>query len=216
MTTLLFGQTGGKAPAGELGRIAPAVPIESRLPEGVRKVVAPRDAHRDPLALARVIGDRAVTVAQFVPSVLEATIDQGVITEALKLAFADPAQDFTFAYISDAHIQHVSGTKFVRNWDRGLIRAVAETSMLTPKPDFVVFGGDLAQLGETFNKMTQELRTQRDDIVRARDLIDSRRRFTEAVLAVAVAYLLTRKSIAAWPDGAPTPLFLERLGVKGP
>jgi two-component system nitrogen regulation sensor histidine kinase NtrY len=47
--------------------------------------------------------------------------------------------------------------------------------------------GDLAQLGETFNKMTQELRTQRDHIVRARDLIDSRRRFTEAVLAGASA-----------------------------
>src|ERR1700690_4103948 len=47
--------------------------------------------------------------------------------------------------------------------------------------------GDLAQLGETFNKMTQELRTQRDDIVRARDLVDSRRRFTEAVLAGASA-----------------------------
>jgi two-component system nitrogen regulation sensor histidine kinase NtrY len=47
--------------------------------------------------------------------------------------------------------------------------------------------GDIAQLGETFNKMTQELRTQRDDIVRARDLIDTRRRFTEAVLAGASA-----------------------------
>ena len=47
--------------------------------------------------------------------------------------------------------------------------------------------GDLARLGETFNKMTQELRTQHDDIVRARDLIDSRRRFTEAVLAGASA-----------------------------
>src|SRR6185503_2674421 len=47
--------------------------------------------------------------------------------------------------------------------------------------------GDLGQLGETFNKMTQELRTQRDDIVRARDLIDNRRRFTEAVLAGASA-----------------------------
>ena len=35
--------------------------------------------------------------------------------------------------------------------------------------------------------MTQDLRTQRDDIVRARDLIDSRRRFTEAVLAGASA-----------------------------
>jgi len=47
--------------------------------------------------------------------------------------------------------------------------------------------GDLAQLGETFNRMTTELRTQRDDIVRARDVIDSRRRFTEAVLAGASA-----------------------------
>ena len=47
--------------------------------------------------------------------------------------------------------------------------------------------GDLAQLGETFNRMTQELRTQRDDIMHARDVIDSRRRFTEAVLAGASA-----------------------------
>ncbi|HEY2534145.1 MAG TPA: PAS domain-containing sensor histidine kinase [Xanthobacteraceae bacterium] len=51
-------------------------------------------------------------------------------------------------------------------------------------------GGDLAQLGETFNKMTQELRTQHEDIVRARDQIDSRRRFTEAVLAAASAGVL--------------------------
>ena len=47
--------------------------------------------------------------------------------------------------------------------------------------------GDLAQLGETFNKMTAELSAQHDDIVRARDVIDSRRRFTEAVLAGASA-----------------------------
>lgn len=47
--------------------------------------------------------------------------------------------------------------------------------------------GDLAQLGETFNRMTYELRTQRDDIMRARDVIDQRRRFTEAVLAGASA-----------------------------
>src|SRR6202035_20937 len=47
--------------------------------------------------------------------------------------------------------------------------------------------GDLGHLGETFNKMTQELRTQRDDLIRAHDLIDSRRRFTEAVLSGASA-----------------------------
>ena len=65
----------------------------------------------------------------------------------VELAFADPKENFTFAYISDSHIQHIKGNQFVRNWDQGLIRAVAETNLLRPKPDFVVFGGDLAQLG---------------------------------------------------------------------
>ena len=43
--------------------------------------------------------------------------------------------------------------------------------------------GDLAHLGETFNKMTSELRRQRDGLVAASDVIDRRRRFTETVLA---------------------------------
>ncbi|UCG53233.1 MAG: metallophosphoesterase [Candidatus Latescibacterota bacterium] len=65
----------------------------------------------------------------------------------VELAFADKRKNFMFAYISDSHIQFITGGGFVRNWDRGLIRAVAETNLLQPKPDFVVFGGDLAQLG---------------------------------------------------------------------
>ncbi len=63
----------------------------------------------------------------------------------VRLAFGGERPDINFAYISDAHIQQIHGSKFVRNWDRGLIRAVAETNLL--KPEFVVFGGDLAQLG---------------------------------------------------------------------
>ena len=43
--------------------------------------------------------------------------------------------------------------------------------------------GDLAHLGETFNKMTSELRHQHDGLTAASDLMDRRRRFTEAVLA---------------------------------
>jgi 3',5'-cyclic AMP phosphodiesterase CpdA len=65
----------------------------------------------------------------------------------VKLAFAKSSESFSFAYISDSHIQHIKGNQFVRNWDQGLIRAVAETNLLEPKPDFVMFGGDLAQLG---------------------------------------------------------------------
>jgi len=58
------------------------------------------------------------------------------------------AQKFTFAYISDSHITHIKGNEFVRNWDRGLIRAIAETNLLTPRPDFIFYGGDIAQLGK--------------------------------------------------------------------
>jgi len=50
--------------------------------------------------------------------------------------------------------------------------------------------GDLAQLGETFNKMTHELRTQRDELVNASEVIDSRRRFIEAVLSSASAGII--------------------------
>lgn len=43
--------------------------------------------------------------------------------------------------------------------------------------------GDIAHLGETFNKMTSELRSQHDGLTEANEIIDRRRRFTEAVLA---------------------------------
>ncbi len=68
----------------------------------------------------------------------------------VKVAFGakKSGQDFTFGYISDAHIQQIKGNKFVRNWDMGLIRAVREANLLQPRPDFFFFGGDLAQLGK--------------------------------------------------------------------
>ena len=67
--------------------------------------------------------------------------------------------------------------------------------------------GDLAQLGETFNKMTQELRTQRDELVSASDVIDSRRRFIEAVLSSASAGIVG-------VDGAGNIAVLNRSAEK--
>lgn len=43
--------------------------------------------------------------------------------------------------------------------------------------------GDLAHLGETFNKMTSELRLQQNRLLAASNLMDERRVFTEAVLS---------------------------------
>ncbi|TCT12382.1 two-component system nitrogen regulation sensor histidine kinase NtrY [Tepidamorphus gemmatus] len=43
--------------------------------------------------------------------------------------------------------------------------------------------GDLASLGQTFNKMTTQLRSQRDELLEANAELEERRRFIEAVLA---------------------------------
>jgi len=43
--------------------------------------------------------------------------------------------------------------------------------------------GDLASLGATFNKMTTQLRSQRDELLEANEELDERRRFIETVLA---------------------------------
>ena len=88
-----------------------------------------------------------ITRRNFIKQMGALTAVSAMPISLVELSFANTARNFTFAYISDAHIQHISGSKFVRNWDRGLIRSVAEANLLQPKPDFVVFGGDLAQLG---------------------------------------------------------------------
>lgn len=43
--------------------------------------------------------------------------------------------------------------------------------------------GDVASLGETFNNMIFELKSQRNELIQAKDLMDERRRFSEAVLS---------------------------------
>jgi len=75
---------------------------------------------------------------------------------------------------------------------RRLMSAASDVSTgnLNVQVPVVKSGGDLAQLGETFNNMTQELRTQRDELVNASELIDSRRRFIEAVLSSASAGII--------------------------
>ena len=51
---------------------------------------------------------------------------------------------FTVAYISDTHIYTRDlNDRFVRS----IIKAVEDVNALDPQPDFVLFGGDLAQLG---------------------------------------------------------------------
>ncbi len=55
---------------------------------GAQTVIADRDGHRDPAYLASVIANERITVAQFVPSVLDLVIDQARPARALRLVFS--------------------------------------------------------------------------------------------------------------------------------
>ncbi len=56
----------------------------------------------------------------------------------------DGTQGFRIAYISDSHLyERTVNDRFVRQ----LLRSVDDINGLDPQPDFVLYGGDLAQLG---------------------------------------------------------------------
>jgi len=57
---------------------------------------------------------------------------------------ADADLNFRFAYISDTHL-YARGTD--HRFATAAMKAVADVNALDPQPDFVFFGGDLAQLG---------------------------------------------------------------------
>lgn len=67
---------------------------------------------------------------------------------------------------------------------RQLIGAASEVSAgnLEASVPVRVSDGDVGQLANTFNKMIGDLKSQRNELVSAKDTIDERRRFTEAVL----------------------------------
>ncbi|MBX7222245.1 MAG: metallophosphoesterase [Blastocatellia bacterium] len=82
----------------------------------------------------------AAAVKEFVPHSFQLV---EVVQAAEPAAAAE--RPFTFAYISDSHLyEKTLNERFVRQ----LIRAVNDINALDPQPDFVLYGGDLAQLGQ--------------------------------------------------------------------
>ena len=61
---------------------------------------------------------------------------------------AQGQEPFVFAYLSDSHITHIGDGEFTKMFVDGLERGVAELTFMEEEPDFVLYGGDLAQLGK--------------------------------------------------------------------
>lgn len=63
----------------------------------------------------------------------------------IDVAQAATTDGFRIAYISDSHLYE---QKVNERFVRALLRAVDDVNRLDPQPDFVLYGGDLAQLGQ--------------------------------------------------------------------
>ncbi len=71
--------------------------------------------------------------------------------------------------------------------------------------------GDVGSLSRTFNKMIAQIRSQRDEILEARDEMDHRRRFIEAVLSGVTAAVIGVETIVA----SPSPIRRRRISSPG-
>ncbi len=67
------------------------------------------------------------------------------LLNTIDMAFAAGGEPFKFAWISDTHLYPRDvNTRFVEK----TVRAIAEAQAMDPPADFLIFGGDLAQLGD--------------------------------------------------------------------
>jgi Icc protein len=80
------------------------------------------------------IGAASVTAYGFFP-----------LLNTFDIALAATGQSFKFAWISDTHLYPKDvNTRFVEK----TVRAIKEAQAMNPPADFLIFGGDLAQLGD--------------------------------------------------------------------
>ena len=118
----------------------------------------PREVDLDPRQVAMEIDtgqrpDRSLTITRrlFVNRAILAGTAAGAaslgwfpVINTLDLAFGQQAA-FKFAWLSDTHLSPKNvNTRFVEK----TVRAVREIKAMNPPADFLIFGGDLAQLGD--------------------------------------------------------------------
>jgi len=108
------------------------------------------EAEREIRSLANCSRRRFLSVTgKFAAFAAAAGVFQPHAFQLVEAAFAAPTPgaadvSFRFAYVSDSHLYARGMT---HRFAKAVLKAVEDVNALDPQPDFVLYGGDLAQLG---------------------------------------------------------------------
>jgi len=104
-----------------------------------------KDMDAEERAAAMGITRRTFIHRSLVAGAAIGAVSQGLFPIISTLDVAYGAQEFRFAWISDTHLYpRTLNTRFVEKAER----AINDVKAMKPAPDFLIFGGDLAQLGD--------------------------------------------------------------------
>lgn len=159
--------------------------IEPRTRNIVGSIIKLRDTDGLYLYTIRLVDPEVIKARQIV----QANVDEYTGLEAnrttTQIAFALIYLGVTLVVVLSAIWTGIAVADRLVRPIRQLIGAADEVS--TGNLDVTVpvrtSDGDVASLGDTFNKMLFQLKSQRNEILQAKDQIDERRRFSEAVLS---------------------------------
>jgi 3',5'-cyclic AMP phosphodiesterase CpdA len=103
------------------------------------------DTHRDDGDRATGISRRVFLRTSLAAGAIAGAAASGLLPFIQTIDVAYGAESFSFAWVSDTHLYPKTlNTRFVEK----ATRAVTDIQSMKPAPDFVIFGGDLAQLGD--------------------------------------------------------------------
>ena len=174
-------------PPGALRDAAGGTPvlIEPRTRNIVGAIIRLRDIEDAYLYTLRLVDPEVIRARQIVQVNAEDYTDLEDSRTTVQIAFAVIYLGLTLIIVLSAIWTGIAVADRLVRPIRRLIGAADEVA--TGNLDVAVpvrdSDGDVASLSDTFNKMLLQLKSQRNEILSAKDQIDERRRFSEAVLA---------------------------------
>ncbi len=96
------------------------------------------------MEIRRVQRSSSITRRDFLKVAVSTTALGSIGLFKMEAAAHEEGNPFTFAYVSDSHLyERKVNERFIRSLEKG----ISDMNSLDPQPDFILYGGDLAQLG---------------------------------------------------------------------